>query len=287
MRRRSRASHMDIGVSRETLGGEPNLRCDSRLHFEVHEGNGPLLLLVHGMLSSRSQWAPNLAALQTVSRPVVVELLGHGRSPSPESPSAYHPDAYAEAFEQIRMELGEERWLICGQSLGAALTLHYALRHPDRVLAQVFTNSSSALAESSLSEGMRRGMARLAEQVAQDGLTAIERMSIHPSHARRLPQEVRALLVADAALHSPEGIVRTGLHTVPISSVRDRVGQTRVPTLLVAGTREQRFESHKHYVREQIKGLEVAELEAGHAVNLEASSGFDRVVVEFFSRVLR
>ena len=62
-------------------------------HYEVHPGRGPHLLLVHGMLSSRAQWLPNLAALAAVCRPVTLELWGHGRSPAPADPAAYHPDA--------------------------------------------------------------------------------------------------------------------------------------------------------------------------------------------------
>ncbi|MGH7554635.1 MAG: alpha/beta fold hydrolase, partial [Longimicrobiales bacterium] len=62
------------------------------------------------------------AALSRVSRPVVVELYGHGRSSSREDPAAYHPDAYVAEFECIRALVGAERWAICGQSLGAALT---------------------------------------------------------------------------------------------------------------------------------------------------------------------
>ena len=103
------------------------------LYYEVHEGDGPYLLLVHGLLSSRAQWRPNLRALQRVSRPVVVELLGHGRSPAPHGPDAYRPDAYSRAFEELREALGAERWLVCGQSLGAALTFRYALSHPERL----------------------------------------------------------------------------------------------------------------------------------------------------------
>ena len=87
-------------------------------HYEVHPGRGPYLLLVHGVISSREQWCLNLAELAEVSRPVVVELLGHGRSPAPAELAAYHPDRYVEAFEQIRAELGAERWIALGQSLG-------------------------------------------------------------------------------------------------------------------------------------------------------------------------
>ena len=111
-------------------------------HYEVHGTAGPHLLLVHGLLSSREQWTPNLAALTQHYRPVIVELLGHGRSPSPEDPAAYRPEAIVADLERIRSALGVERWLVCGQSLGAALTLRYALRHPERVIAQVFTNSN-------------------------------------------------------------------------------------------------------------------------------------------------
>ncbi len=256
-------------------------------HLEVHEGAGPPLLLVHGMLSSRAQWAPNLAALRSVASPVVVELFGHGRSPSPKSPAAYHPDAYTETFERIRAQLGAPRWLLCGQSLGAALTLRYALHFPERVVAQVFTNSNSALAEPGWEGRVRRGLERIDEEIARDGRAALERMPVHPRHSRHLPAALRDALVADAALHSPEGVARTMRFTVPPSSVRERVEELRVPTLLVLGTREERFADHAKFAREKIPGLEVLELDAGHAVNLECAAGFDRGVVDFFSRAHR
>ena len=61
-----------------------------KLYVEVETGGtGPYLLLVHGFLSSRAQWRPNLEGLRRFCRPVVVELWGHGRSPTPDDPEAY------------------------------------------------------------------------------------------------------------------------------------------------------------------------------------------------------
>ena len=94
--------------------------ANGHLHYEVHDGAGPYLLLVHGFLSSRAQWVLNLDALSDVARPVVVEMYGHGRSPSPDDPAIYAPKNYVAEFERIRGELGVERWLVCGQSLGPA-----------------------------------------------------------------------------------------------------------------------------------------------------------------------
>ena len=128
-----------------------NTGNSSDLYWEVHRGNGLYLLMVHGFLSSRAQWMPNIEALSEKATPVVVELLGHGRSGGPKSPDAYHPDEYVKMFEEIRRRLGIDTWFVCGQSLGACLTLRYALTHPDRINAQIFTNTVAGFAEKDFS----------------------------------------------------------------------------------------------------------------------------------------
>jgi 2-succinyl-6-hydroxy-2,4-cyclohexadiene-1-carboxylate synthase len=60
-----------------------------QLYYDIHDGTGPYVLMVHGFLSSRAQWRPNLAALACVTRPVVLELWGHARSPAPEELALY------------------------------------------------------------------------------------------------------------------------------------------------------------------------------------------------------
>lgn len=256
-----------------------------RLHREVHEGEGPFLLLVHGILSGRSQWCANLPALARVARSVVVELFGHGRSPSPADPALYHPDAYVRAFEEIRAELGAARWIVCGQSFGAALTLRYALDHPEHVIAQVFTNSISALADEEWIARTRAAAPALAEAVERGGRTALEHMPIHPAHAKRLPPEAHEALLEDAALLDPAGVARTFRHAVPESSVRDRIARNSVPTLLVCGKRETRFAPHREFAERSMPCLEVVVTETGHAVNLEAAPVFDGAVTGFFRKV--
>ena len=220
-------------------------------HYDIHDGTGPYLLMVHGFLSSRAQWQFNLPALQQVSRPVVVELWGHGRSTGPEDPKCYHPDTYVAFFETLRERLGVERWLVCGQSLGAALTMRYTLDHPHRVIAQVFTNSSAGLADSEWLETRRKSARAQAEEIEREGRAAVERIPVHPRHAKRLPDEVHQALLADAAIHTPEGIARTLRYTTPESPVRDRVGENQVPTLLVCGERERRFADKRVFCFDQ------------------------------------
>jgi len=252
----------------------------------VHGHGGPYVLLVHGMLSSRAQWSLNLDALSVSFRPLVVELLGHGRSPAPDDGEAYLPDAYVARFEAIRADLGAERWFICGQSLGAALTLRYALDHPARVIAQVFTNSNSALAGEEWRRRVLPLMEAQAKQIEQAGRAALEHHPLRPGRGRRLPAEARAALEADYALHDPLGIARTALHTVPNSSVRDRIAANTVPTLLVAGEREESFRNQSRFAESAIPHISVLRLDAGHAVNLEAATEFNSAVLTFFQEAL-
>jgi pimeloyl-ACP methyl ester carboxylesterase len=252
------------------------------LHVDVHEGDGPYCLLVHGILSSRAQWVLNLDALKAVCRPVVVELLGHGRSQSPEASEPYTPDGYVAAFERVRESLDADRWFVIGQSLGAALTLRYALDEPDRFIAHVFTNSSSALADEKWQKRMKEIAPTMAKRIEEGGMDALTAMPIHPRHAKRMTDEVKRALVEDAELLRPDGVVRGMLHTVPTSSVRGSVQRNRVPTLLVAGSKEREFHEATGFARANIPQLEIVELEAGHAVNIHASGVFNTAVTRFF-----
>jgi pimeloyl-ACP methyl ester carboxylesterase len=256
------------------------------LYYDVHDGSGPYALLVHGFLSSRAQWTLNLAALSAVTRPVVVELFGHGRSPSPPEGDAYTPEGYVREFERIREALGADRWFVIGQSLGAALTLRYALDHPGRVIAHVFTNSQSALAEDGWEDRVRAGMEAQTKALEADGRRAIAAHPLNPARATRLPPDVRDALARDTALHDPHGIAMTGMHTVPGSSMRGRVQENRVPAMLTAGEREERFAPYRGFAEKAMPLLECIGLDAGHAVNIEAAEGWNAAVVAFLRRYL-
>ncbi len=265
------------------------------LHYETHGVSGgdrpgaadgdakPWILLVHGMLSSRSQWMPNLPALTEQYRAVVIELLGHGRSPSPPTPAAYTPQAYGAQFEAIRALLGIERWYVIGQSLGAALSLRYTLDHPERVIAQVFTNSNSALAPPGWDDQIRPFIEKQADEYRRDGRDAIRRNRLNPTAAKWLDDKVRAAFVEDVALHDPEGLAMTGVHTTVGSSVYTRAAETAVPTLLVVGEREERFAASRRYAEETFPDIQVVPTTAGHASNLGAADVFNEAVLAFFA----
>ena len=119
----------------------------------------------------------NLSALSEICQPVTVELWGHGRSPSPENPGCYAPDNYVRQFEGIREQIGAAQWHLLGYSLGAGLTIRYAMSHPERTISHLFTNSTSALATRQMSATWRNNGSKAATDILAGGQAAMRRIA--------------------------------------------------------------------------------------------------------------
>lgn len=253
---------------------------DPALHYHIHGTHGPFLLLVHGLMSSRAQWIPNVEALSRFCRPVVIELFGHGRSPSPEDPQYYTPDHYVSQFESIRNSLNIQRWFVCGQSLGAALTLRYSLHHPERFIAQIFTNSRSALSDESY-EGM---MEMLKQRLAEEGREIIDNFPLHPSRSRHMPPDIKKAMIKAVDLIDVNGFGNTLLYTVTRCSVRNMLTEIQVPTLMIVGRYDNAFSRLRNVAEQRIPQLETVVLDGGHAVNIDTADAFNAAVRDFITQ---
>jgi 2-succinyl-6-hydroxy-2,4-cyclohexadiene-1-carboxylate synthase len=238
--------------------------------------------MVHGLMAGRALWSANIEALRTVATPVVVELLGHGRSPSPADASSYRPDAYVAQFESLRADLGVERWLLIGQSLGATLTLRYALDHPDRIIGHVITNSISALAERIGDDAAVEATAQRIEALGRAGLVANR---LNPARARRIVDWVRESLAADQHLLDPAAIAAAVRYTAHGSSQRRRVAENRVRTLVVSGTREAAFDEPCRHAEVNMPFVEIVRLDASHAPNAEVPALFNDAAISFIEQL--
>lgn len=261
-----------------------------RLAYEVVAGDGPVALFLGGRYTTRSYWRRNIEVLLAHCSPVLVELWGHGASPSPVDPARYRPDAYVAEFERIRRDVGAERVVVVGQSMGGSLFMHYALTHPQRVAGLVFTNALSAF---SPVEGWdRRSAAAAAEAdrlLGPGGRDVLDADSLNPGRSTRLEPTLRAALAAEWAQHDLTGLARGYRHTIPVLPVRERfaeLGPLGVPVLLTHGVRETAFAPQAAWAKELLPSMEVVELDAGHATNLHAADGFNAAVIAFLARMV-
>ena len=129
-------------------------------------------------------------------------------------------------------------------------------------------------------------MAR-ADALEQGGIPAIEDLPYHPRFATRFSEAVKNEMLDDAAGISPKGIANGVRGTLPRLSVIDRFGETKVPSLLVHGIWEKRFQPLAAAGRQALPTLQVVELEGGHSINIEAAEGFNAAVGEFVAAAAR
>ena len=105
-----------------------------RLHYERH-GSGPrVLVFLHGLLLD-SQMNRRLAADLAAegNQVLLLDLPGHGQSDKPRHASAHRMDSYARYVVALLDELGIERAVVGGVSLGANVSLQVAVQAPTRV----------------------------------------------------------------------------------------------------------------------------------------------------------
>lgn len=100
-------------------------------------GSDPVLA-IHGITATSRAWLPVARALDGRVSLVAVDLRGRGASaglPAPFGMAAHAADALA-VFDQ----LGVERAVVVGHSLGAYVTARLAAEHPERVSAVVLVD---------------------------------------------------------------------------------------------------------------------------------------------------
>ena len=260
------------------------MSASTNLAYTIHSGSGPYLLLVHGFLSSSRQWLHNLAALAEVCVPVTIDLYGHGHSKAPTAKQAYAPQSYINELEKHRCEIGAQQWFVCGYSLGAGITIRYTHQHAESVFAHIFTNSSSAFADSDQLDKWQRDAAANTARLINGGLAAVRRIPVHPRFAKRLPTDLYTMLNEDAERLSATAVAHTMGVTTPNANVRDIAADNPRPALLCHGKLEKRFTPYKVWAEEHMSDLTIADLQAGHAVNMEDCAGFNAAVTQFIEQ---
>ncbi|MEV6113800.1 alpha/beta hydrolase [Streptomyces sp. NPDC052109] len=105
-----------------------------RLHI-AEQGNGPLVVLLHGFPESWHSWHRQLGPLAEAGfRVVAPDQRGYGRSARPEAVDAYTILHLVGDVVGLIRALGEEKAYVVGHDWGAPVAWHTALLRPDMVL---------------------------------------------------------------------------------------------------------------------------------------------------------
>ncbi|MDF3299263.1 alpha/beta fold hydrolase [Streptomyces tropicalis] len=231
------------------------------------------LVLVHGWTADRHRWDHQLAHFSTARRVVRLDLRGHGESTGAGARSIGGP---ARDLLALLDHLGIDRCVLAGHSMGGMIAQTIALEHPGRVERLVLVNS---IARMTYSRG--RGLLMAVSTLVPFRLFVAANIhrAFAPGHPR---EEIRRHVRASAS--TPREVVMTCYAAMRDFDVLDRVGEIRVPTLLVHGYHDvqlpvgQMLRMAKAY-----PDAEVRIVDAGHELPVEKPAELTAVLDRFLT----
>jgi len=110
-----------------------------RLHCVV-EGEGPLVLLLHGFPETSRAWRKQIPALAKRFKIVTPDLRGYGGSEKPKGIAAYRTSVLAEDIVALIRTFGVERAHVVGHDWGGGVAWTLATLHPEALDRLVVLN---------------------------------------------------------------------------------------------------------------------------------------------------
>jgi len=92
-------------------------------------GEGPVLLLLHGIAGSSGTWIPAMQLLRSDYTVLAPDFLGHGKSAKPLGD--YSLGNHASGMRDFLQLLGVERVTVVGQSFGGGVAMQFAYQFPE------------------------------------------------------------------------------------------------------------------------------------------------------------
>jgi len=211
-------------------------------------GDGPPLLLIHGIGDSSTTWLPVMTALARNHLVIAPDLLGHGQSDKPRAD--YSVAAYANGMRDLLGTLGMDQVNLVGHSMGGGVAMQFAYQFPEKTERLVLVSTG----------GVGRGVNPLLRAVSLPGADLMLATLRMPGARLQTRAVVKILQLLDTGLGAdapdfmrlvdalPDATARSAfirtLRAVidwrgQVVTMLDRCYLTRgMPTLLVWGSRD-------------------------------------------------
>ena len=201
------------------------------LEVEDH-GEGVPVVLLHGFPLSSEMWTPIRTAVEQVARLITPDLRGFGGSDAPESD--YTMETLAADVVRLADQLGLERFVLGGHSMGGYVALRLASRHADRLAGLILVDTRASADTPEGKVRREEAIARIRRREAAALLDEFVPNLVGPSTRERAPRQLAELRAIAGAI--PEHVLAgclAGMRDRPDSS--DVLPGLDIPVLVIAG----------------------------------------------------
>lgn len=250
------------------------------LHYEEY-GQGPPLLLLHGLGSSCRDWEYQIPVLAEQYRVIAMDMRGHGRSDKPRE--RYSIRGFAGDVEALIEHLNLGPVHVVGLSMGGMIGFQLAVDQPHLLKSLCVVNSAPQVKVQNANDvwqyAKRWGLARLlsmetlGKAIGRNLFPKPEQDDLRRKIASRWAENDKR-----AYLASFDAIVGWG--------VQQKLARITCPTLIISADRDYTPVSLKEaYVKLIPHAKLVVIKDSRHATPLDQPEEFNRVVLEFINGV--
>lgn len=253
-----------------------------RLAYDI-EGNGPLIVFLHGIGGNRRNWDEQLTYFSAQGYCAVAwDARGYGASDDP--PVTLQFGDFVEDLQRLLDHLGAERAHLVGLSMGGMIAQAFYGRYATRVATLVLADTSAGFG--TVDETVRHAFLARRLDPLRRGLTpaeiapAVVEILVGQDASAAVREQMRASMAALRVASYTQA-----LHAIVSTDFRAVLPHITVPTLVLVGQEDTVTPpTDAEFLATHIPGATLVRIpRAGHLTNLEAPDRFHTAVQMFLA----
>ncbi len=265
------------------------VEIDGRRANVVEMGDGPPLLLVHGLSGCWQNWLENIPRFARTHRVIAPDLPGFGASEMPREEISI--DGYARFLENLCDALSIDAAAVVGNSMGGHIASELAIRSPQRVERLMLVSAAGISAEQAQRDIVMTA-GRVIAAMGTRTAARVEAFARRPGLRRialsfvvRHPDQLSAALAHELMQGSGKPGFLPALEAVVTHRISERLPQIACPTFVVWGEDDHVIpvRDAKHFQRLIPDCRTVVLPDTGHVAMLERPARFNALLEGFLT----
>jgi len=251
----------------------------AKIHY-LEGGSGPVVILLHGLGGSVSNWAPTIAPLAQKYRVIAPDQIGFGKSDKPML--NYRVGTLVDFLDGFYKQLGIQKASLVGNSLGGFTAAAFALAHPDKVDKLVLVDAAGFTVTGDIDPRVLNGLNPSTRQQVKD-LIGLIFYNKEPFSSDAAVDGFLASRVMAGDGYTIQRFIDSIGHNEDM--LDGKLGAIKQPTLIIWGREDgltqlamgQRF-------NKEIAGSQILIIEkCGHVPQLEKAAEFNAGLMKFLN----
>lgn len=249
---------------------------DITVHYE-RSGDGPPLLLLHGLGSSSEDWENQTALLAESFDVISPDFRGHGQTTKPAGP--YSVTQFSDDIVALVGSLGLSSVTVVGISLGGMVAFQLAADRPDLVSRLVVVNALPAFETTRVSQKVQLAIRKvITKRLSMEKIGDVLSKRLFPDSGM---EEQRATMVKRWARNDKDAYQATFQAILDWEGVASEMAKTEVPITVISSDLDYiPPEDKTPYIEAMPTARSVLIEDAHHGVPMERPDRFNQVLAE-------